>query len=280
MRIYFVGGCQRSGTQLLNAVVCADRRATPFPRETKLFRGLAATLASALREVEQKGNCDFFQSAEQCEEWFRDVFLRLIDDTTRRFAEQFDYVTFSDPKLTPHYPLLARLQPDWRFIVSLRDPRDVAASFLQVGQRQIELGQRAVYTEQMLPLILQEYCAAYSRKVMRLAETAPPCLCVVRYEALAGLDATEMEKIRRFVDAPLDLLSPTGEFHGGHWRTLSQKFEDPFIPPVSKPFHTPLRGMPISAASVGKFRRILSARAIAEIEAATRALFADGCYFD
>lgn len=280
MRVYFVGGCQRSGTTLLNAVVCADRRAVPFPRTTFLFQGLAMTLAAALREMEQKGNYDFFQSAEQCEEWFRDVYSRLIGGVTRRFAGQFDYVTFSNPRLTPYYPLLAWLQPDWRFIVSRRDPRDVAASFMQIGQRGRELAQRAKYTEQNLPLILEEYCAAYSRRVMHLAETVPPRLCVVRYEALACLDATEMDKIRRFVGVPLDLLSPTGEFHGGHWRTLSQKFEEPLIPPVSKPYHTPLRGMPISAASVGRFRNVLSARAISEIESATRALLAEGGYFD
>lgn len=247
----FLGGCPKSGTTLLQALLDNHPQLMVFPREThymderdkyKALGDFQSKLChlitrSSLRSVEQAWRETskeavsqqpqfiyerFVQIAQSfvAQPWMNDSFL--LSETIRAYAvtlghnwqECMRWVE-KTPSNVPYAEELFRLFPDAKLIHLLRDPRAVFAS-----RRRLLLDRYGAYTK--AHRLVREWNHS-ARQIERLRNYRDNCL-VIRYEDLVRDSRGVMERICRFagIDFLPGLLEPT--WAGSDWHGNSAYF--------------------------------------------------------
>ncbi len=135
MRMIFVGGCERSGTSLVQKILASHSRIAGGPelvftgRIAELWRRMSATYPPEYAE-----RIAAFYDRDELARAFRELFA----DLTRRIAESKPGARYLSEKTPSNIfaagPLL-ELFPDSRFVHVVRDGRDVLASHRDVRRR-------------------------------------------------------------------------------------------------------------------------------------------------
>lgn len=242
-----IGGSSRTGTTLMSEFLSRDSAATNYlPECAPLQRLLEAYDRS--REV---NNADRFFGEGGALEFYR--------ETTERFLAQIPMerepeqtLVLKCPTMTPVFGCLDELIEGGRYLVMIRDPRDIVTSQIKVSRRQ-----RAHGVEPTNRLHASEDVARMSLAVLRIyerlfREAAPQLgdrLLLLRYEDLTGDPGTAMRRLREFTGLALDH-SPerqTKDSWGGGFRTE-------------------LSDGPFSSANVGSHREHLTPAQIELVE--------------
>src|SRR5215475_9684373 len=135
--VIFVGGCMRSGTTLLQRMLCASPDVQPFTDECQFLTGLLDFLSAWRQRFDWLK--DFYGTPEGYEAYAKatiDAFLRSSFETQRPART----IVLKNPELTVHFPDLAGWYGKAKFLVVVRDPRDTIASILDVARRHSESG--------------------------------------------------------------------------------------------------------------------------------------------
>ena len=135
MRFLFVGGCERSGTTLVQRVLCAHSRVAGGP--DLVFTGRIAELFDRMRgDYPEEYAARLARHYD--EEELRRAFQRLLGGFLEKQAESDPAALYVSEK-TPSNIFAARslleLFPDARFLHVVRDGRDVLASHRDVARR-------------------------------------------------------------------------------------------------------------------------------------------------
>ncbi len=132
MRLVLIGGAQRSGTTLLQTLI-ANALDTPVLPEAHILYDILA----AYRRAKEFGNKTrfFYPTDIDLLSFFQLSANRHIADIVKN-TNPGSALVLKDPNLVQVKDEAADLFPDAIRIVCLRDPRDIAASFLRIGQRQ------------------------------------------------------------------------------------------------------------------------------------------------
>ncbi len=142
-RIVFIGGPPRSGTTLLLGRLNSDPESGAFLPEAIPVQAICEAATTCLRSTEKFPGA-YFADRPAVERFFGETIERLIAQMP---SGPSDYMVLKQPALTPHFPLLARLLPEGKFIVLLRDPRAVTASLRQWGARSLAAGRSHFFAE-------------------------------------------------------------------------------------------------------------------------------------
>ena len=132
MQLIIIGGAQRSGTTLLQTLL-ANALNVPLLPEAHIFCDILAAYKRA-KEFGHKTRF-FYATQNDLSSFFQSISERHISDIIARVGTTSALV-LKDPNLIQVLDEAAALFPQCIRIVCLRDPRDIAASFLQIGQRQ------------------------------------------------------------------------------------------------------------------------------------------------
>jgi len=133
MTTYFVGGSQRSGTTLLQTILCQDQAVNPLIAEAKYLRHLLAAYRFGKQNFAHETK-DYFADLAAYRLFNGHVVGAFLEQVRARFAGAC-HLVLREPHLTLFFPELAELIADCRFLCVVRDPRDIVASMIEVGAR-------------------------------------------------------------------------------------------------------------------------------------------------
>jgi hypothetical protein len=201
--VLLVGGCMRSGTTLVQRLLCAAPGVNPAIAECHYLTELLA----AHRQGEARFDLflsDYFASREAFDDFGRETIRRFLRTLSLRYPDA-KLLVLKNPELAYHFSLAARLLPEARFILVVRDPRDIIASILQVAERQrvaglasplVEMGRDI---ERLCDFVIGYYADSYSN-----TQVLQGRLHVVRYESIARGEPAALQALGRFAGLALD----------------------------------------------------------------------------
>lgn len=251
-----VCGALRTGVRLVGALLDSNSGFASGPElpfvvtMAHQWRDLDATLG--LNHEKHYG-----VSREASREAFRVAILklfapRLIEMRKPRFVLQSFAAAIS-------LEVFGKLFPAAKFVLMVRDPRDVALSLLRCQWRNPRDGRPLPYTQdvQSGARFWVEFNSMIARSVGAL--NAPGRLLWVRYEDLCSNPGSCLDRLAKFIDTPR--LDPSiAESSAG---LVAHSSDEP---------HPALRVGSLDPASVGRWRTQLAGRDIAAIESITAPL--------
>jgi len=211
-KLIFVGGSARSGTTLVQNML--DSHSSILGGPEFLHLPDIVKLRNAMRRNVEKGWIDQICSSENVDARFR----TLILDFLMPFAEKHHAELLSEktPENVLVFPEVAALLPKARFIFVVRDPRAIAASMFQVGQRAREKGAKLqAFTRNTTAAI--EYIKRSFKCGFRAIAQAPERFLIVRYEEIVKDPEFVTKGICAFLDIPWEaaMCSPSEKTHMG-----------------------------------------------------------------
>lgn len=251
--VIFLGGCMRSGTTLLQRMLCASPQMHRLIEECQFLTALLNLHEDWRRRFDWLR--EFYGTPERFEAYARstvDGFLRATFATLAPTRA----IVLKNPELTLHFPTLAAWYERARFVVMVRDPRDTIASILDVAGRHDEAGINRSRLVQMgrdmaeLSRFYKSYYAGPLQSPKTMGRVA-----VIRYEDVVSRPQEAIAALSRLLGIELGIdRMPVDSFEGRNRDAYSSAF------------WTRLRTEPPSVDSVGRHRRSLSADEIAAIE--------------
>ena len=247
MKLIIIAGAQRSGTTLLQTLL-ANALNVPLLPEAHILCDILAAYKRA-KEFGQKTRF-FYATQNDLSSFFQSISERHISDILGRVGTTSALV-LKDPNLIQVLDEAAALFPQCKRIVCLRDPRDIAASFVQIGERQATESKPGKYRKRDINFIANKILTAYS-PWMNSAQSSNAL--VARYEDVASEPRGAIQALAQDagLDFSLDRLEhltwlPADARHQGSWIT-------------------PLEGQKPSTESIGAFKRVLRSDEVAIVQ--------------
>lgn len=261
--VVFVGGCMRSGTTLAQRILCSGKGAHPLPAECQYLTSLLAAYRSGADRFDLFGR-DYFGSLEAYDAFNRRILGEFLAETHRTLGAP-RHLVLKNPEITFHFADLAKLLPQVRFLLVIRDPRDTVASMLDVADRHAERGVASPLAalgrdmKKLSGLFLRYYANPYAHPD-RFANR----LMTMRYEDLIASPEPTLARLSQFTGIALEpraLAAPDPESVSAGLKKVETD------PAFSGAFWSKKWMKDLSGDSVGRFREKLSAAEIATIEA-------------
>jgi hypothetical protein len=240
-------GARRTGTTLVNQILCNDPKANPHVGECQLLTRLLGTFRWANNNYERVVQW-YFDRPEDCAAYF----VRLVEDFLTTAAAHFggvEHLVLKNPEFINFKPELDRLLPESKHVVCIRDPRDQIVSELDVGRRQIEKGIDGNAARAFRDRDVRSLAGRYVGYYRNILEGRTENTSFVRYEDL----------IQRLGDT----LAALGEFTGfdvsgfdpqAPWKRFEHKGEIMKMPAFVEQY-----GSPLDPSRVGRYRDALTA---------------------
>ncbi|MBO9997673.1 MAG: sulfotransferase [Cyanobacteria bacterium SID2] len=262
MTYLFVGGAARTGTTLLNGILCNDPDTNPFIAEANYFAYVLSTYHRGKYVWQVEGDA-YFDDLGDYAEFSKPWVEAFLERTARRYAPA-QHLILKSPELTKYFPDLFELVSDVKFLILLRDPRDSIASLLQVGQklkRRAENPTLVKMLETSDMVALCQFFKSYYQPCHRCdSEAFWHRTRYVKYEGLVQHPTAAIEQLEAFTGLSLKQFDPHQT-----WQRSYLDFDR--LPERYQPWwSTQLYGKGISTASVGRYRQILSDEQIQIIE--------------
>ena len=206
MRLIFVGGCERSGTSLVQKVLLSHSRVAGGPelvfthRIAELHRIMAAEYPASYT-----GRLSAFYDTEQLAEAFRGLFGSLF----RRLGERKQgahYFAEKTPSNIFAARELLRIFPDGLFVHVIRDGRDVLASHRDVRLRYERAGSESYNRPSFRPW---RVCARWNRAIdLHYELEADPSFdgryLALRYEKLVRDPEAQVARLFEFLQLEME----------------------------------------------------------------------------
>jgi hypothetical protein len=257
MQVILIGGAQRSGTTLLQTLLASALDAPILP-EAHILCDLLASFRRA-KDTWHKTRF-YYRSDADLVSFFRCCADRHLADLVQSIGARSALV-LKDPNFVQVDAEAAAVLPQAGRIACLRDPRDIAASFLRIGQREPREGQASKYRRRDIHFIANKILASYQPLLVR---RAPPRL--IRYEALVANPEQTLKTLAGDSGLALDIK----RLDNAMWLDPEARHEPSWI--------SELEGKEASPASVGAYRLVLRPDEIAMVEQICEAIMVWGGY--
>jgi hypothetical protein len=243
--LILIGGAQRSGTTLLQTLL-ANALGTPVLPEAHILCDLMESYKRA-KDAPRKTQY-FYAGGDELLAFFRACAERHIGDLASRL-DGTDSLVLKDPNFVRFDEEAASLLPNAVRIVCLRDPRDIAASFLRIGQRETQ-GEAGKYRRRDIHFIGKKIVESYAG----LADRRSPNLHCVRYEELVAAPKDTLRELANGAGLKLSL----DRIDNPVWLESGARHDPAWVSHLEE-------GAP-STESVGSYRKAMSAREAALVE--------------
>jgi hypothetical protein len=187
----FIGGHSRTGTTLMQGLVCNHPQTIAVTREASYFRSLVQAYGLGMRWFDLH-TCDYFDSPQALTDFHRSQIQAYLDHIQARFGDRPDAIIVQkEPRMTEVFPEIGTLLPGSKFIVMLRDLRDVIASQI-VRCRENGVSYKVDQD-------LDRYITTLRNLIAR-RDILGERLLFVHYEALVNWPTPVMDEVWRFLE--------------------------------------------------------------------------------
>lgn len=251
--LVFVCGAPRTGVRLLGALLDAHPQAASGPELP-----FVVTMARQWRDIESTLGENHEKHYGVAKESTRRSFVKAISQLVagRLSATGKPKFAFASFAAALSIDVLAALFPAAKFVLMLRDPRDVVCSLLRCDWRNPRDGLALPYTRDVQAGA--RFWLEFTQLALRVAGTdaVRGRLIGLRYEDLCANSKDTMEKLAQFLE-----LTPAQP-------SVLPQSAALIIHGTDQP-HPPLRNGPLDTASIGQWRRRLRAEDIARVDRIT-----------
>lgn len=247
MQLVLIGGAQRSGTTLLQTLL-ANALGTPVLPEAHILCDLLAAFKRAGRTPRKTQY--YYKTDGDLLAFFQDCANRHIADL-RRNVGAASALVLKDPNLIQVDVEAAAVLPNAIRIACLRDPRDIAASFLRIGQREHPEGAPGKYRRRDIDFIGKKTLGSYAPLMQ---DGATKDVILVRYEDVVTKPQETLAGLARETGLPLSL----ERIDAMEWLEAESRHDATWI--------TELEEKGPSAASVGAYKTVMRPSEIALTE--------------
>ena len=257
----------RSGTSLLQHVFCTSPDANPFVHGCRYLTSQIAIFAQ-YAGTDQLYVKDYLGGPEGLFDFSKAIVDRLLAETHERLGRP-QHLVLKSPELSHYLPQAAALLPRARFVISIRDPKDTIASMIGVGEKHRQKGVSSFLAGagRDIGRLCASYRQFYTPVLLALEKDRGGLgerVCFTTYESLIADTDRTVERLAQFCGIPL---SPGSIGGTGSWRSKVDLEKDELLGhPRWSAYVTDLSGGPISEASVGRYREILSAAEAEQID--------------
>lgn len=257
MKTVFVGGCMRSGTTVLQALLCRGKGTNDLIDEATLLTSLTHMYRWGIETFDDLHH-QYFRDQENLREVASTWITGMIDNLAANSAG-VETVVLKNPASTEYFPELFELVPDARFVVSVRDPRDTIASMAKAAMKQQAAGMNSSISGagRDMAKLSDIYALAYAPLVIRQEASFKRRVRFFRYEDLVTEPEDVLKDLADFtgLEFPEDALDSLWDgASAGHMK-------DPSYPTFSASY-----GKPLSAARIGTAGEFLTDEEIADVE--------------
>jgi hypothetical protein len=257
MSFLFVGGAQRSGTTVLQKFLCLDARTSPKIAEASYLR----TLLQAYRQAKddfQHDTRDYFADHDDLRRFHAGLIYLFLNRTLARMQGS-DMLVLKEPHMTMLFADLFELVPEARFVVTMRDPRDIMASMIDVGRRMQQQGQNHFFQQRDIEQ-LSNYIKSFYAPLLNSKDPAfRDRFLIIRYEDLISHTDDVRERLRAFTGLALD-------FAASGIVSIVQNHDAALQQPRYRPWYTDNENAPLNASSIGRYADVLDTDEIAAAE--------------
>lgn len=264
MTYFFVGGSQRSGTSMLASSLCSGEETNMYIGECLSLRHLLQLLRSL---KQNHGNeTDLYFGSENAVDAYASNTVRSYLSHTLSTNAPASSLVLKEPHLTMLFPWLWHLVPESRFIMIKRDPRDIVASMMRVGEKFAQKKQKHLFNSGDVAAMAQAAQKFYI-PVINAAKKSPAfrsAVTWVSYEEFVANPAEIIDALRKQTGLKLELFDPedpTKRIHPS--RKEARKKNEQLKPWITDVMH----GQAISQSRSGRFQEKLTEEQIAKIEA-------------
>ncbi len=254
----FVGGGARTGTTLMQILLCQAEVTSPMAPEAHFLRSFLSAYrmarGGAAHQIPQ-----FFDDAEAFRRFHAGILERYLQHVHTRFPGA-SCLVLKDPEMTRAFPELFELSPESRFICMIRDPRDVIVSLINVGKKMQAQGRRDLLAQAAQARDMDHLCRYFKAFYDPILQMRQPAFWAqtlfVRYEDLVRHPDTVVRDVARFTGLTLPL------------KTVYDTGTVDFAKRAESPWLSHLYGKGISASRVGTYADALSQEEVHTVEAA------------
>ncbi len=261
MQRIFVGGAIRTGTTLLQSIICSSPDTHPLIHECQ-YLAEQMHLFAKWRNNNSPYITHYFGTLENFHVFARNLVEQLLAIAGEHIRPH-RAIVLKCPHLSYYFGDLAEMLPDARFIVCVRDPRDTIASMLDVAKRQSNNKEKGTLVD--LGHDMEAFCRFFAQfyRPVFIALSADRHglkgrLLFIKYEDLVGNTATVVQNLAKFCNISL------ADFRiDQQWRAMPD-----YAASVSENnvWRTDLYGRGVSNERVGGHKDVLSADDIGVID--------------
>jgi len=193
-RIVLVCGAERTGTTLLQRILCSDPTAIPVVGELPIINTIIDVVSSA-RENYDFFYSDYFINREELDS-IADLTVRSIVRSIRRKHPESQLGVLKAPGFTPQLHTLRRILPKANFVVMTRSPMDAIASMEQVATREKTAGSAPAIAALAGNIkALTRHFLSYYEPLMSLNASDVSPITFVKYEDLVRRPEVEISRL-------------------------------------------------------------------------------------
>lgn len=254
MTLFLIGGSQRTGTTLLQSILCSDQLTNQFIGEASYFRALIDSYLVGQNEFEASEKY-VFKSLAKLQQFSRHMlesYLKVLSDS-HPSAQHF---ILKEPHLSFYFSIIFQLLKEVKFLIMVRDPRDTLASMLQVKNKLIAQNMSHFFVQASFIQLIQHYNSFYQH-TLGIENSSFQVKCLyIKYEDLVSFTDATLNKVRLFTGLPLKVFNK----------------KEPWTEEASNSFQTPSAWVTpnyfkgINTDSIGLYKKTLKASELYQIQ--------------
>ncbi|MDP6890465.1 MAG: sulfotransferase [Phycisphaerales bacterium] len=250
-----MGGSPRSGTTLLQSILCSAPGTTPMMAECAPLRFLLESCQKTVGHTKVNPG-DYFDGKQGVVRLYTALCKHFLNDVRAR--HDANVAVLKEPAMGPSLPLLLDTIPDALIIAIARDPRSIVLSMREWGRRSRDRGADSHFESATTAELAEEVANAYRQLTRLPAEFAGDRIFFLRYEDLVHEPLWTSRVLAAVTGLDLSNYNPSAG-----WDVAKMGFGSGTPRDDAK---TPLYGKKVAATRVSAWRTDLAPEDIAEIE--------------
>ncbi len=215
MTLFLIGGCPRSGTTLLQNILCSDPSTNPVIGEVGYLYHLVEAYSGGKADFESQSQY-FFTDLEALRQFSANLVKAFLTQVQSQYPSA-THLVLKYPLLSRYFPDLFELVQDVKFLITIRDPRDTIASLIQVGDRmKTQQPQNRHFTSlfqsRNIPDYLNFYVSAYASAWNHSDPNFKQKIRYLKYEYLIENPKAALQDLQQFTGLSLEQFEIEGSW--------------------------------------------------------------------